>query len=91
MRIGFHLTPFWSPATRRATDLIDEAVRLAAAASRVGFAWVSAPHHWLGHPSFFSHPFPILARLAPEAGAMRLKGTKVRGRPVVPAARAVPA
>ncbi len=90
MRIGFHLTPFWSPATRRATDLIDEAVRLAAA-SRVGFAWVSAPHLWLGHPSFFPHPLPILARLAPEAGAMRLKGTEVRGRPVVPAARAVPA
>jgi alkanesulfonate monooxygenase SsuD/methylene tetrahydromethanopterin reductase-like flavin-dependent oxidoreductase (luciferase family) len=39
----------------------------------MGFAWVSAPHHWLGHPSFFPHPFPILARLAPETGAMRLK------------------
>ena len=73
MRIGFHLTPFWSPATRSATELIDEALRLVAAASRMGFAWVSAPHHWLGHPSFFPHPFPILARLAPEAGDMRLK------------------
>lgn len=73
MRIGFHLTPFWSPATRRATELIDEGVRVVAAASRMGFAWVSAPHHWLGHPSFFPHPLPILARLAPEAGAMRLK------------------
>ena len=73
MRIGFHLTPFWSPASRGATDLIDEAVRVVAAASRMGFAWVSAPHHWLGHPSFFPHPFPVLARLAPEAGAMRLK------------------
>jgi alkanesulfonate monooxygenase SsuD/methylene tetrahydromethanopterin reductase-like flavin-dependent oxidoreductase (luciferase family) len=73
MRIGFHLTPFWSPATRNTTELIDEAIRLVAAASRMGFAWVSAPHHWLGHPSFFPHPFPILARLAPETGAMRLK------------------
>jgi alkanesulfonate monooxygenase SsuD/methylene tetrahydromethanopterin reductase-like flavin-dependent oxidoreductase (luciferase family) len=73
VRIGFHLTPFWSPATRGATELIDEAIRLVAAASRMGFAWVSAPHHWLGHPSFFPHPFPILARLAPETGAMRLK------------------
>ena len=73
MRIGFHLTPFWSPATRDATQLIDEVIRLVAAASRMGFAWVSAPHHWLGHPSFFPHPFPILARLAPEAGSMRLK------------------
>jgi alkanesulfonate monooxygenase SsuD/methylene tetrahydromethanopterin reductase-like flavin-dependent oxidoreductase (luciferase family) len=73
MRIGFHLTPFWSPATRDPTQLIDEAIRLVAAASRLGFAWVSAPHHWLGHPSFFPHPFPILARLAPEAAPMRLK------------------
>jgi len=73
VRIGFHLTPFWSPATRSATELIDEAIRLVAAASRMGFAWVSAPHHWLGHPSFFPHPFPILARLTPETGAMRLK------------------
>jgi alkanesulfonate monooxygenase SsuD/methylene tetrahydromethanopterin reductase-like flavin-dependent oxidoreductase (luciferase family) len=73
VRIGFHLTPFWSPATRSATELIDEAVRLAGAASRMGFAWVSAPHHWLGAPSFFPHPVPILARLAPETGRMRLK------------------
>ncbi len=73
MRIGFHLTPFWSPATRNTTDLIDDAIRLVAVASRLGFAWVSAPHHWLGHPSFFPHPVPILARLAPESGAMRLK------------------
>jgi alkanesulfonate monooxygenase SsuD/methylene tetrahydromethanopterin reductase-like flavin-dependent oxidoreductase (luciferase family) len=73
MRIGFHLTPFWSPNTRGATQLIDEAIRLVAAASRMGYAWVSAPHHWIGDASFFPHPFPILARLAPEAGAMRLK------------------
>ncbi len=73
MRIGFHLTPFWSPASRGATQLIDDAIRLVAAASRMGFAWVSAPHHWLGYPSFFPHPLPILARLAPEAGPMRLK------------------
>ena len=73
MRIGFHLTPFWSPASRSATELIDDTIRLVAAASRLGFAWVSAPHHWLGHPSVFAHPFPILARLAPETGPMRLK------------------
>lgn len=73
MRIGFHLTPFWSPATRGASELLDEVVGLVGAASRMGFSWVSAPHHFLGHPSFFPHPFPVLARLAPEAGTMRLK------------------
>jgi alkanesulfonate monooxygenase SsuD/methylene tetrahydromethanopterin reductase-like flavin-dependent oxidoreductase (luciferase family) len=73
MRIGFHLTPFWSPPTRGATKLIDEMLWLVSTASRLGFAWVSVPHHWLGYPSFFPHPFPLLARMAPEAGHMRLK------------------
>ncbi len=73
MRIGFHLTPFWSPPGRGATKLIDEMLWLVQTAARLGFAWVSVPHHWLGHPSFFPHPFPLIARMAPEAGAMRLK------------------
>jgi alkanesulfonate monooxygenase SsuD/methylene tetrahydromethanopterin reductase-like flavin-dependent oxidoreductase (luciferase family) len=73
MRIGFHLTPFWSPPDRGATKLIDEMLWLVQTASRLGFAWVSVPHHWLGWPSFFPHPFPLIARMAPEAGAMRLK------------------
>ena len=82
MRIGFHLTPFWSPTTRSATALIDEAIRIVAAASRLGFAWVSSPHHWLAHPSYFPQPWPILARLAPESGRMRLK-TNVLIMPLV--------
>jgi alkanesulfonate monooxygenase SsuD/methylene tetrahydromethanopterin reductase-like flavin-dependent oxidoreductase (luciferase family) len=73
MRIGFHLTPFWSPPGRGATKLIDEMLWLVSTASRLGFAWVSVPHHWLGYPSFFPHPFPLIARMAPEAGRMRLK------------------
>ena len=41
MKIGFHLTPFWSPTDRGPTRIIDEAITVAAAASRMGFAWVS--------------------------------------------------
>jgi len=73
MRIGFHLTPFWSPADRPAAEIIDEAIEVAAAASRMGFAWVSIGQHWLSHPTVWPQPFPILARLAPETGSMRLK------------------
>jgi hypothetical protein len=47
MKIGFHLTPFWSPADRGATRIIDEAVRVVAAASRMGFAWVSIGQHFV--------------------------------------------
>jgi alkanesulfonate monooxygenase SsuD/methylene tetrahydromethanopterin reductase-like flavin-dependent oxidoreductase (luciferase family) len=73
MKIGFHLTPFWSPTDRGATRIIDEAIAVVAAASRMGFAWVSLGQHWLSHPTVWPQPFPILARLAPETGSMRLK------------------
>jgi alkanesulfonate monooxygenase SsuD/methylene tetrahydromethanopterin reductase-like flavin-dependent oxidoreductase (luciferase family) len=73
MRIGFHLTPFWSPTDRPPTRIIDEAIHVVAAASRMGFAWVSIGQHWLSHPTVWPQPLPMLARLAPETGAMRLK------------------
>lgn len=73
MQIGFHLTPFWSPTDRSPTRIVDEAVEVVHAASAMGFAWVSIGQHWLSHPTVWPQPFPILARLAPETGAMRLK------------------
>src|SRR4030088_1179910 len=73
MKIGFHLTPFWSPTDRGATRIIDEAIAVVAAASRMGYAWVSIGQHSVSHPTVGPLPFPILARLAPETGTMRLK------------------
>ena len=73
MRIGFHLTPFWSPTDRPPTRILDEAIEVVAAAARMGFEWVSIGQHWLSHPTVWPQPFPMLARLAPETGAMRLK------------------
>src|SRR5215475_12389091 len=73
MKIGFHLTPFWSPTDRGATRIIDEAIQVVAAASRMGYAWVSIGQHWVSSPTVWPQPFPILARLAPETGRMRLK------------------
>src|SRR5207249_2202135 len=73
MRIGFHLTPFWSPTDRHPTQIIDEAIEVVGAASRMGYAWVSIGHHLLSHPTMWPQPLPMLARLAPEAGRMRLK------------------
>src|SRR5206468_11944664 len=73
MRIGFHLTPFWSPTDRHPTQILDEAIEVVAAAAPMGFAWVSIGQHWLSHPTVWPQPFPILARLAPETGRMRLK------------------
>jgi alkanesulfonate monooxygenase SsuD/methylene tetrahydromethanopterin reductase-like flavin-dependent oxidoreductase (luciferase family) len=73
MQIGFHLTPFWSPTDRPPTQIIDEAIEVVAAASRLGYGWVSMGHHLLSHPTVWPQPFPMLARLAPETGRMRLK------------------
>lgn len=73
MRIGFHLTPFWSPTDRPPTAIIDEAIEVVHAAAGMGFAWVSVGHHWISHPTVWPHPIPLLARLAPETGRMRLK------------------
>jgi alkanesulfonate monooxygenase SsuD/methylene tetrahydromethanopterin reductase-like flavin-dependent oxidoreductase (luciferase family) len=87
MKIGFHLTPFWSPTDRGATRIIDEAITVVAAASRMGFAWVSIGQHWLSHPTVWPQPFPMLARLAPETGTMRLK-TSVLLLPIVNAVEA---
>jgi len=72
MHIGIHLTPFFSPTDRPPTQVIDEVVAIAQRASQLGFAWVSAPHHWAAHPTMWPQPFPLLARLAPETGEMGL-------------------
>jgi alkanesulfonate monooxygenase SsuD/methylene tetrahydromethanopterin reductase-like flavin-dependent oxidoreductase (luciferase family) len=72
MHIGIHLTPFFSPTDRRPTQVVDEVVAIAQRASQLGFAWISAPHHWTAHPSVWPQPFPLLARLAPVTGSMRL-------------------
>lgn len=73
VQIGFHLTPFWSPTDRSPTVIIDEAVEVVRAAAAMGFAWVSIGHHWVSQPTVWPQPIPLLARLAPESGALRLK------------------
>ena len=73
MKIGFHLTPFWSPTDRPPTVIIDEALEVVRAAAGMGFAWVSMGHHWISHPTVWPQPMPMLARMAPETGAMRVK------------------
>ena len=73
MQIGFHLTPFWSPADRSPTRIIDEAIEVVRAASGMGYAWVSMGQHWLSHPTVWPQPYPLVARLAPETGSMQIK------------------
>ncbi len=73
MRIGYHLTPFWSPTDRSPSRILDEAIEVIAASAAMGFNWVSMGQHWISHPTIWPQPFPFLARIAPETGSMRLK------------------
>jgi alkanesulfonate monooxygenase SsuD/methylene tetrahydromethanopterin reductase-like flavin-dependent oxidoreductase (luciferase family) len=73
VEIGFHLTPFWSPTDRTPTQIIDEAIEVVAAASKMGFGWVSMGNHWLSYPTVWPQPFPLVARLAPETGTMLIR------------------
>jgi alkanesulfonate monooxygenase SsuD/methylene tetrahydromethanopterin reductase-like flavin-dependent oxidoreductase (luciferase family) len=73
MRFGFHLTPFWSPTDRSPSQILDEAIEVIAAASRMGFDWVSIGQHWISYPTIWPQPFPFLARIAPDTGSMQLK------------------
>ena len=73
MRIGYHLTPFWSPTDREPSRILDEAIEVIAASRSMGFSWVSMGQHWLSHPTIWPQPFPFLARIAPETGSMRIK------------------
>src|SRR5438034_631387 len=67
------MSPYWSTTDRPPTTIIDEAIEVVRAVSGMGFAWVSIGHHWGSHPTVWPQPVPILARLAPETGDLRLK------------------
>src|SRR6266536_1738958 len=73
MRLGFHLTPFWSPTDRPPHQILDETIEVVAAASKMGFDWVSIGQHWISYPTVWPQPVPFLARIAPETGSMQLK------------------
>ena len=73
MQLGFHLTPFFSPPDRPPWQILDEVIAAVSAASRMGYAWVSTPHHWISYPTAWPQPYPLVARLAPETGSMRIK------------------
>lgn len=73
MQIGFHLTPFWAAGGRTPTQVIDDALEVVRAASRMGYGWVSLGHHFLSYPGVWPQPYPVIARLAPETGAMLIR------------------
>lgn len=72
MKCGLLLLPFLSVVDRPVAANIDNTVDVVRAASRLGFEWISASQHLVSYPTRWPQPLPILARMAGEAGAMRL-------------------
>jgi alkanesulfonate monooxygenase SsuD/methylene tetrahydromethanopterin reductase-like flavin-dependent oxidoreductase (luciferase family) len=72
VHIGIHLTPFFTPGGRQPGDVVDEALAVGRHVDRLGFSWVSVPHHWAAHPVVWPQPFPLLTALATETRSARL-------------------
>ena len=72
MDFGLYLRSFMSDPSRDLHQQIEEAVEVCHIARDVGFSAISVPQHWLAHPTVWPQPLPILARMAPETGDMRL-------------------
>ena len=72
MRFGLYLRSFLSDPTRPLHEQVDEVIEVCHVAHAAGFGLVSVPQHWVSHPTVWPQPFPMLARLAPETGDMRL-------------------
>jgi len=72
MEIGLYLRSFLTDRTRPLYEQIDDLIEICHVARDSGFSSVTMPQHWVSHPTTWPQPFPVLARLAPETGDMRL-------------------
>ena len=72
MQFGLYLRSFMSDPGRPLHDQIDDVVEVCHVAQEAGFGAVTVPQHWVSYPTVWPAPFPMLARLAPETGNMRL-------------------
>ena len=72
MQFGLYLRSFMTDRSRPLYEQIDEVVEICHVARDAGFSAVSVPQHWVSYPTTWPHPIPLLGRLAPETGDMRL-------------------
>ena len=72
MEYGLYLRSFLTDRTRPLYEQIDDLVEICHVVRDLGFSTVTMPQHWVSHPTIWPQPFPMLARLAPETGDMRL-------------------
>jgi alkanesulfonate monooxygenase SsuD/methylene tetrahydromethanopterin reductase-like flavin-dependent oxidoreductase (luciferase family) len=73
LEVGIALRTLVSDSNQPIFDQVEETAKLLRFVGNLGtFDTVRAQHHWLSYPSVWIEPIPLLSRLAPEAGQMRL-------------------
>lgn len=72
MNLGLTGLAFLSARDRPLAQQADDAAQVFRAASRLGYAYVSFAQHLISYPYFWPQPFPMVARMAPEVGQMRI-------------------
>jgi alkanesulfonate monooxygenase SsuD/methylene tetrahydromethanopterin reductase-like flavin-dependent oxidoreductase (luciferase family) len=72
MKFGLYLRSFLADPSRPLHQQIEEAVEICHVARDSGFAAISVPQHWVSYPTVWPQPLPLLARMAPETGDMKL-------------------
>jgi alkanesulfonate monooxygenase SsuD/methylene tetrahydromethanopterin reductase-like flavin-dependent oxidoreductase (luciferase family) len=79
MHFSLSARDFTQDRTRPLNQQIEECAEITRLAARLG-VWksVRAQHHWASYPTIWLEPFPLLARLVPEAGDMQLMTSVVK-------------
>jgi alkanesulfonate monooxygenase SsuD/methylene tetrahydromethanopterin reductase-like flavin-dependent oxidoreductase (luciferase family) len=72
MEFGLYLRSFLTDRSRPLYEQIEDAIEICHVARDSGFDAISMPQHWVSYPTTWPQPVPMLARLAPETGSMRL-------------------
>jgi alkanesulfonate monooxygenase SsuD/methylene tetrahydromethanopterin reductase-like flavin-dependent oxidoreductase (luciferase family) len=72
MDVALYMKDFVDDPNRSMHQQIEQAADAASRAEAWGFMGIYAPQHWLGYPSAWVEPIPLLSRLAPETGNLKL-------------------
>ena len=72
MDVTLYIKDFMDDPGRPMHQQIEKAADIARRARSLGFMGIFTPQHWVGYPTVWLQPLPLLARLAPEAKELRI-------------------
>ena len=72
MDVALYIRDFVDDPVKPMYQQIEDAAEVVRRARSWGFMGIYTPQHWVGHPTVWMQPIPLLARLAPEAAGLKL-------------------